>query len=408
MNPLVFFLSMLLASVDCTVVQQVCKDSPIELGIVLDSTSSIGSREIYQKGLEFLQHFLSKFDIGREENQVRVSLIPFGDGIYKEGSFNLTTYQTKQEVIDAVRDQFWFTGLWTKTGEGIKYMATHQLDKAHTRENVARVGVVLTDGDSHDKNLTKVNSAAARKDGIIMIAIGVGRLIKEEELINIAGDPELVFRVNNYDELDNIKAQLINTTCTEVVQHPCPPAEDCCKNGKDLYFAFNRAELGVEGVSWAKDLISRTVENKELKGFRFGVQSCPADEDFDLDDHWTPTEIKARVNAYNTNHMTRLVDKLIKGCCGGLYSEVSGGRPEAPDVAVLVTGANDGKTAGSLEKDVARLIGKGVEVFIADPKDSGITIEGAITLRGKTAEQVSFDLATLLCPSKPDLTPIVV
>jgi len=386
----------------------VCKDSPIELGIVLDSSRSI-LKDDYETGIKFLQHFLGEFDIGRGENQVRVSIIPFGDDIYKQDSFNLDSFKTKQEVIDAVGRLPHRNGGYTSTGEGIEYMATNQLDKAHTREGVPRVGVVLTDGNSQKWYLTNSTSVAARKDGIIMVAIGVGpeQKIKDEELMNIAGDRKRVIRVNSFDELETIKSQLVKTTCIKVP--PPPPAlNEDCKNGGDLYFAFNRAELGVEGLSWAKDLISTTVVNKKLKGFRFGVQSCPSEEDFDLDDHWTPEEIQARVNAYNTNHMSRLVDKLIKGCCGGLYSEASGGRPEARDVAVLVTGANDGKTVETLEKDVARLIAKGVEVFIVDPKNSGIKIEGATTLAGANPGEVSMDLAKALCAKKPDLTPVVV
>lgn len=67
----------------CCVPTPVCTQEPIELGIVLDSSSSI-PRKDFRIAKKFLQDFLKQFDIGTGENEVRVSIITYGKGIYPE------------------------------------------------------------------------------------------------------------------------------------------------------------------------------------------------------------------------------------------------------------------------------------------------------------------------------------
>lgn len=164
----------------------------------------------------------------------------------------------------------------------------------------------------------------------------------------------------------------------------------------DIYFGFSPADLGAAHTAWTTSFISSTVGNEEMEeGFRFGVVSgsCPDDAGFDLDDHLTADEIQTRVQEYNKPRMPKLVETLTSTG----YTAGSGGRPDAADIAVLVAGG--GKKAKSLQAEVDPLIAKGVEVFIADPTGSGITIAGATTLNGLSPEEASMDFVAHLCPA---------
>ncbi|BFZ19084.1 hypothetical protein BsWGS_22123 [Bradybaena similaris] len=63
----------------------VCKQAPIDLGIVLDSSSSIYILD-FKKAIKFLQDFLDRFDVGSGAEGVRVSIITYGKGIYPQVS----------------------------------------------------------------------------------------------------------------------------------------------------------------------------------------------------------------------------------------------------------------------------------------------------------------------------------
>lgn len=371
-----------------------CQQEPIEFGIVLDSSSSISHKD-FKKGIEFLQNFLSQYEIGPED--VRVSIITFGYGIYEKDAFNLTTYNTKEEVIDAIGNITHEAGLYTDTGLGIQYMTQHQLSPLVTRKEADKIGIVITDGNSQKRTQTKTMARIAREAGILMFAIGVGR-VTGQELINIAGDEDRVFKVKNYDSLDNIKTTLARKTCIKKLRPtttPLPQTACGVDEPGDIYFAFSPAELGSAGTSWVTSFIDSTVGNEEIKeGFRFGVVSgnCPDDEGFDLDDYKTAEGIKERVNQYKEGKMSKLVEKLTTDG----YSEAKGGRVDARDIAVLV--ATGGKRAkAQLKKEATRLIELGVQVFIADPTNTGIQIEDAITLEGRGARVASTEFVGQLC-----------
>ncbi|XP_005107449.1 collagen alpha-5(VI) chain [Aplysia californica] len=381
-----------------------CQQEPMELGIVLDSSSSISYAD-FQKSITFLQNFVSQYEIGDGPNDVRVSIITFGKGIYPRDSFDLTTYKNKEEVIKALGKVPHRVGLYTSTGEAIEYMSETQLSKAVSRPHADRVSIVLTDGNSQVWRKTRDAAQAARDSGIIMFAVGVGA-VRREELLRIAGNESRVVKVDSYDQLEEIKTDLAQQTCvkkekqttvtTTTTTTPLPLTERCGKeNPADIYFVFSPADLGLDATAWTTSLISTTVRQKEMEnGFRFGVVSgsCPDDEGFDLNDYSTVEGIDTRL----TNMVQPRMTTLIKRLSTSGYSKASGGRSNARDVAVLV--ANDGKKNKGLEAEVRHLMLMGVQVFIADPTNSGIRIDGATTLTGRSAKSASADLITRLCP----------
>ncbi|KAK6968148.1 collagen alpha-6(VI) chain, partial [Biomphalaria glabrata] len=64
-------------------------------------------------------------------------------------SFNLNTYTTKEDVLSAIGKISHEQGPETYTNKGIKYMRERQLSNAVVRPGVTKIGLVITDGDSH-------------------------------------------------------------------------------------------------------------------------------------------------------------------------------------------------------------------------------------------------------------------
>lgn len=378
---------------------KVCKQAPLEIGIVLDSSSSIHPKD-FQKAKAFLEDYLRHFDLGSGQEGVRVSIITYGKGIYPEDGFDLTTYDTKEEVLDAIRRIPHRAGLYTDTGKAIQYMHQVQLASNVARPWAERVSVVITDGNSQNWRLTKQAAEDARQDGIIIFAVGVGAGVRDEELLNIAGDESRVTKVQNYDQLDSIKEILASKTCIEKEKPattPAPKTETCGEvNPTDVYFAFSPAELGVDATAWATSFISNTISGKDLDvGFRFGVVSgsCPDDEGFDLDDYSTVEGYRNRLSQYETSRLTQLSERLLNGA----YDVERGGRPGASKVAVFITNG-DSLDDEDLSAHVVQLTENGVTVFIADPSGNGVDVYGAVALTGRSSRLQSETLISLLCP----------
>ncbi|BFZ19082.1 hypothetical protein BsWGS_22121 [Bradybaena similaris] len=407
-------LQVLLAATDCltlkklsrreTIVDtgsyiEVCKQAPIDLGIVLDSSSSIYILD-FQKAIKFLQEFLDHFDVGSGAEGVRVSIITYGKGIYPQDGFNLTTYNNKAEVLEAIGNIPHRAGLYTDTGAAIKYMHTVQLADNVARPWAAKIGVVITDGNSQLWKVTQQAAKDARDDGITMFALGVGPTVRDEELLNIAGDKSRVTRVDSYDKLDAVKETLASKTCIKKERPTTtqePKTQQCGElNPSDIYFAFSPADLGLDGTSWTTSFIGSVINAKDLDvGFRYGVVSgsCPDDAGFDLDTYSTVEEYKSRLQQYDRSPLPQVIERLL----GNAYSAESGGRAGAGKVAVIVA-SGDTKEAEELSSLVDQLVENGVKVYIADPSDSGLTVEGAVTLTGRSSRSQAEVLISILCP----------
>ena len=86
---------------------------------------------------------------------------------------------------------------------------------------VGNIAVVITDGVSTvDPDLTLPYAAAARADGIKMIAVGVTDSVNLDELNGIASSSDLVFHVADFDALDSVIGEIVAA------------AEDSCRQAR--------------------------------------------------------------------------------------------------------------------------------------------------------------------------------
>ncbi|KAH9524241.1 hypothetical protein Btru_053884 [Bulinus truncatus] len=188
----------------------VYRQLPVDIALLIDSTASIGSQKNFTLGIEFIQEILKDFDM-------RANLTRVGAVIYE---------RDKVDTFRALTNLMWMRGSSTETG--INYMVRNFLPLM--RPTAAKVGVVITDGQSQDPKKTKQAAEDARMNNITMIAIGVGEPAKGrrhskngeldlEELKAIAGNETFVLTVSHYSKLGTIKNQLLNKFCIGISEY---------------------------------------------------------------------------------------------------------------------------------------------------------------------------------------------
>lgn len=146
---------------------------------------------------------------------MRVGIITFSDRTVRQ--FGLTDYKKKSRIQGAVNDIEQNGGVYTHTADAIRYMRENMFtEKAGHRAGVFKIGIVITDGRSYNTTATAQEATAARKDGIHLFAIGVGRDYDINELYDIASEPSsnYVFRARNYRTLDRLKNLLAVKACS--------------------------------------------------------------------------------------------------------------------------------------------------------------------------------------------------
>ena len=84
-----------------------------------------------------------------------------------------------------------------------------QMFRQQGRPNVPRVGVVVTDGMSKDPAQTAMQARLAQEDGVKMYAVGVSRLIDEQELVSIASNGTTVYSAASFDQLKLVFESLV-------------------------------------------------------------------------------------------------------------------------------------------------------------------------------------------------------
>jgi len=83
----------------------------------------------------------------------------------------------------------------------------------YNRPGASRVAIVITDGESDKPDETAIEADAVPAEGIVVFAIGVGLAVKRAELERIASQPEYVFTVDNYDQLNSLLSILAVKAC---------------------------------------------------------------------------------------------------------------------------------------------------------------------------------------------------
>ncbi|XP_046892046.1 matrilin-2-like [Hypomesus transpacificus] len=200
-----------------------CKGKPLDFVFIIDSSRSVRPHD-YEKVKTFIANILRFLDVGPDAT--RVGLLQYGSVVQNE--FSLATYATNGEVDAAVRTmEHLATG--TMTGLAIQYAMETAFSEAEGARpadmHIPRIAMIVTDGRPQDT--VEEVAAEARKAGIQIFAIGVGR-VDMSTLRAMGSEPhsEHVHLVANFSQIETLTSVFQSKLCGDtdvcsVVDHGC-------------------------------------------------------------------------------------------------------------------------------------------------------------------------------------------
>lgn len=183
-----------------------CTNKPADIIFVLDASSSIWTPN-FRKQIAFARNLSEEFDISN--TQTRCGLVTFSDQVREE--FSLSSYPVKSELIESG-----FKSIRQLLGNTRTDLALHRMREMfqlQARPGVAKVAIVLTDGESDKPVSTAEQATLAHKEGIKIFAIGIGSATDSQELRALASREDYVYELDNFDALGSIRGFLVEKTC---------------------------------------------------------------------------------------------------------------------------------------------------------------------------------------------------
>mmetsp|Transcript_10527 Transcript_10527/g.29964 ORF Transcript_10527/g.29964 Transcript_10527/m.29964 type:complete len:409 (-) Transcript_10527:324-1550(-) len=193
-----------------------CDAGKTEVMFLFDISTSIAEdddghseEEVARENWEAMKLFTVDvvMDVPLRKNRVRVGYTSFADYPSTRISFNNPESSNKNDLLASLAT--WFPEI-----DGQTYLARamrHVRDLYTDRDNVAKVLVILTDGNADDE--IEHISEDMRRDGFHIWAVGVGNGIEYDELLVLTGTPKRVLMVDNYSSLSGHLEFLREAVC---------------------------------------------------------------------------------------------------------------------------------------------------------------------------------------------------
>lgn len=193
-----------------------CRESPLELVFVIDSSESVGP-ENFELVKDFVNTLIDRVSVSREASRIGVVLYSHVDMVVVS-----LQQQSSQDDVKAAIRKMPYLGEGTFTGSAIH--RANQLFQA-ARPGVRKVAVVLTDGQADPRDIMqfKDTAAEAHAQGTEMFVIGVvnktDHLYEEfqAEMNVIASDPdeEHVYLIDDFRSLTNLESKILSRICEQ-------------------------------------------------------------------------------------------------------------------------------------------------------------------------------------------------
>jgi len=279
---------------------------PLDLLFLVDKSASLDDKE-WAIEKKFVKQMASAFEVS--PGQVQMSLSLFANHVHPK--FDFGVHKTTDAVVQAIEDLTCPSckkGA-TVTGSALKYGRLLALtEEKGARPGVKKIVVVVTDGEcTQDKAFYKEQAALLKQDAMVIV-VGVG-VKNYDELALMASDESLVFKSDNFDDLEAMAPLLATDTCYAAsMDQPTlvgVPADNDVWEGTDLTLTCQVPEFD-EGVELTfkfyldgkeiQNSASNKYEISSAKGAHTGLYTCTYTLD---DDESFPS------NAHNLNVLAK-------------------------------------------------------------------------------------------------------
>ena len=187
---------------------KVCSEFPVDLTFLLDGSDSI-DREDFARIQNWTLQTVDAFEPSSRREPIFLSVVQFSDQSQIEFQRQVASgsYEVSALVygIDQMRSG-------TKTYRALDFVNRNVYPTL--RSESYKILITMTDGDaSEDRNAEAIEQALNNFD--MMVAVGVGRKIDEEELLDFSSS-NFVFTVENFNALEGIISTIIERICTDI------------------------------------------------------------------------------------------------------------------------------------------------------------------------------------------------
>ncbi|XP_064133393.1 collagen alpha-5(VI) chain [Loxodonta africana] len=300
---------------DCKRIQR------LDVVFVLDNSGSI-SEEQHKSMINLTTHLVNKADVGKDG--VQFGALRYSDS--PEILFYLNTYSNRSGIIENLRRRR-DTGGSTYTARALKLSNDLFREERGSRikQNVKQMLIVITDGESHDRNLLNDTALELRNKGITILAVGVGQAIREE-LEAMAGNKENTMHVENFDKLKDIQLSLQEILCTSA-------PEVCNLREADVVFLCDgSSKVSDSDFATMKTFLSDLIDNFDTQSGRMkiGIAQFGSryQEIIDLESNWNKTQMKTEIEATGKSSGSQRIDIALQHV-RYMFDSSAGGRKTA-------------------------------------------------------------------------------
>ncbi|XP_006907315.1 collagen alpha-5(VI) chain [Pteropus alecto] len=303
----------------------------LDIVFVLDHSGSI-NLEQQESMINLTIHLVKKADVGR--NRVQFGALRYSD--QPEVLFYLNTHSSSSAVIENLRRRR-DTGGSTYTAKALE--STHSLfteeHGSRIKQNVKQMLIIITDGESNDRNALNDTALKLRDKGIIIYAVGVGKA-NQDELEAMAGNKDNTIHVDNFDKLKDIYLPVQESMCTNA-------QEACNIQEADVIFFCDGSDMvsDSEFVTMTT-FLSDLIDNFDIQSQRMKIGMAQFgsryQEIIELDNSLSKTQWKTRIQTVAKSKGPPRIDLALKQV-SVMFHPSAGGRRNAgvPQTLVVIT-----------------------------------------------------------------------
>ncbi|XP_069814430.1 collagen alpha-6(VI) chain-like [Dendropsophus ebraccatus] len=324
-----------------------------DIVFVMDSSGSIRPEQ-YNTMKNFITSFVDKSIVG--PNNVQFGALKYSDD--PERLFYLNEHDNKQEIIKYIQNDQPLGGS-TYTAEALEFSKRFFTEKQGSRQRrgVPQYLIVITDGESHDRDKLNETSKQLQDAGIIIHAIGVANA-QTEELKTMAGTKGKWYFVENFDDLGDIFKNISDAACGRT---------ECQREQADITFLIDGSgSISESDFTVMKKFMISVIEDFDIGPNQIHVGVAQYSHlfrtEFQLKTYLDKELLKKKVNEITKLGGNTYIGKALHLTDSALLSPAANSRISEGVQQILLV-VTDGNSHDEVAKPAEALRSKGVYTY---------------------------------------------
>uniref|UniRef100_H2T3W1 Collagen, type VI, alpha 3 n=1 Tax=Takifugu rubripes TaxID=31033 RepID=H2T3W1_TAKRU len=311
-----------------------------DVAFLIDGTDNVRADFRYIK--DFIIKVINPLDIGIDK--VRIGVVQQSERPH--ANFYLNTYQTKDDVLQAVRNMALVGGRGLNTGASLKFIKDTLFSKrfgSRADELVPQFLIVLSGGRSRDN--VKEPAGVLKTGGVLPFGVGV-KDADPKQIEAISHNPSFAFTVKEFSELNTIPQKLNNYVSLPREQLNIVLKQvELESQQSDIVFLLDGSEDTRNDFPAMKALVESIVDGLNIGDDRVRVSVVQYSRDpqthFNLNSYTTKQDVLAVVQQLNHKGGRPLnTGAALNYVRNSAFADSSGSRQQdgVPQILILLSG----------------------------------------------------------------------